>query len=83
MNDGDESDRHTAGIFIRAGIQVILEDNQFGLRPRDTILNGRVPRLLQTTHLHDGVWNALEATMKAREKIGQQQYSVLFQSLKF
>ena len=51
MNDGDEYDQEAVGILIQAGIKLILEDNRFGLRPRDTILNGRVPRLFQITHL--------------------------------
>ena len=66
MNDGDEYDRQAFGILTQVGIQCRLERNRFGLRPRDTILNGRVPRSFQITNLHDGIWNALEATVGAR-----------------
>ena len=78
--EGDESSRLVFGILTQAGIQVILEDNQYGIGPRDVILNNCVTLSLQITHLHDCIWNALDATMRAREKFRKQKYSVLSQS---
>ena len=66
MEHGDESDQHAVGILTQAGIQIILEDNRFGLQQRGTILNGRVPRTFQIVNLHDCIWNAMDGTLNAK-----------------
>ena len=80
MEHGEDADEQAAGLLIQCGIQVILECNRFGLQERSTILNGRVPRTFQIVNFHECIWNAMEGTLRANERFGEQTFAVLNKS---
>ena len=70
MEHGSDDDRHAARLLSQVGIQVILDDNRFGLQPKGTILNGCLARTFQITNLRDCIWNAIEDALNAKETNG-------------
>ena len=56
--NSDESSRQAVQIFSREGIENILQENQYGIGPRNAILDGRVPLANQIQRLHGCIWKA-------------------------
>ena len=77
---GDSAFQEAGHIFTKKGIAAILDENQYGLR---ATLAGHLHKNLQTRHVYNSIWNILQGTMQAREKLGENMFNVVSRSLDF
>ena len=78
---GDSASQQAVQILGKSCIAIILDVNQYGLRSNP--LDGHLPHANRTRHLYDCMWNVLNVTLEAREKLGKDRYNVVSKSLEF